>query len=148
MEVTPGRGIPQVPLGADRRAVSAALGDRTVRSARSDHHDLGPAVVVHYDDGRAEMFELAYSGTPGHEVTLDGIQLTYRPMAEVVADLAAAGHHGVESDDAVDYPEGFSIWSMGSLMVEDLGLSGSDVDPDDEVIEGVSVAAAGYFDAM
>lgn len=147
MEIIPGQGIPQVPLGADRQAVHAALGTPSVVSGQEEHHnELDPAVVVHYDHGgTVQTLEIPYSGTPGNEVTLDGIQLTFRPLPQVIADLASAGFVGMESDIGMDYPDGFSIWSMGSLMIEDIDQPG-DAGPDDEVVEGVSIAAAGYFE--
>ena len=84
---------------------------------------------------------------PGREVTLGGNQLTFRPVPQVIADLADAGFVGTQSGNGVDYPEGFSVWSMGSLMIEDIDQPG-DADEDDEVVEGVSIAAAGYFEDM
>lgn len=84
MEIIPGQGIPQVPLGADRQAVHAALGVPSVVSGQNEHHNE---------------------------------------------------------------PEGFSVWSMGSLMIEDIDQPG-DADEDDEVVEGVSIAAAAYFEDM
>ena len=84
MEIIPGQGIPQVPLGADRQAVHAALGVPSVVSGQNEHHN-----------------EL----------------------------------------------EGLSVWSMGSLMIEDIDQPG-DADEDDEVVDGVSIAAAGYFEDM
>lgn len=68
-------------------------------------------------------------------------------MPQVIADLATAGFVGTQSGNGVDYPEGFSVWSMGSLMIEDIDQPG-DADEDDEVVEGVSIAAAGYFEDM
>ena len=84
MEIIPGQGIPQVPLGADRQAVHAARGVPSGGAGQTDHHNA----------------------------------------------LA-----------------GCAVWSMGPLMIEDIDQPG-DADEDDEVVEGVSIAAAGYFEDM
>src|SRR5690349_2867329 len=100
VEVQPGRGVPLVALGAARSAVESELGHpSSTRGGRSFYDELDPALVVGYGTGETvELIEIAYSGTPDSEVTLRGIQLTYRPMDDVLADLRAAGYVGRPSD--------------------------------------------------
>lgn len=94
--------------------------------------------------GRVELIEVSYQGGAGPEATLDGVQLTHRPMSDVLRDLDAAGRHGRQSDIGFDFPDGFAIWSMSSVHISQVDPTAS---PDDErlIVEGVSVGAPGYF---
>lgn len=145
MEILPGRGVQNIELGTERVIVAQHLGAPTSVQGDSDFYaDPDPGIVLRYSEqDRLELIELPYSGT-GHEVTLKGIQLTHRLMDDVVEDLRGQGFIGRSSDIGVDFPEGFAIWSMGSL-------SAMDVDPtashDDErpVVEGVSIGSPTYL---
>ena len=125
------------------RHASGKPGSR--QGGRAFYVDLMPALVVDYDDsGVVELVEIPYAEAPDGQVTLKGIQLTYRPLDEVRSDLLALGYSGRESDIGLDFAAGFAIWSMGSLRLSDLDPS---VTADDErqVVEGVSVASPVYL---
>lgn len=146
MEIQPGVGIELVRLGERPVDVEARLGQPDSRQRdRTFYLDPLPGLVVDYgDSGVVELLEVPYSGAPEREVTLNGIQLTYRPIDEVRSDLLAMGYSGHESDIGFDFEDGFAIWSMGSLSLPDLDPSFA---PNDErqVVEGVSVALPAYF---
>ena len=110
------------------------------RNARVYYDELDPALCIDYDAaGNVRSVEIPYSGTPGREVTLAGIQLTHRPIDDVLRDLEAAGYSGRRSDIGYDFPEGFSVWSMSSLQLSDIDPSGAAGD-ERLVVEGVVVA--------
>jgi hypothetical protein len=141
MEITPGVGVGDVRLGSGRDEVEAALG-APERESEGDlfYSDL----VVRFEGTDAvTLIEVPYSGD-GHEATLGGIQLTFRPIDEVITELTDAGFEGRPSDIGHDFAAGFAVWSMASLTVADIDSS---VGEDDErnVVEGVSVGAPAYF---
>ncbi|MDF2509705.1 MAG: hypothetical protein K0Q52_3564 [Microbacterium sp.] len=146
MEIQPGVGVDTARLGESRAAIEARLGPPTSqRDARVFYHQTDPALHIDYDPaGNVESVEIPYSGTPGREVTLAGIPLTYRPIEDVVRELAAAGYSGRRSDIGYDFAEGFSVFSMSSLQLSDIDPSAAD---DDErlVAEGVFVASPAYL---
>jgi hypothetical protein len=146
MEIRPGISVDLVRLGETRAEVEARIGQPdSERNGRTFYNQLTPALVVEYGHTQVvALVEIPYAGIPGHEVTLSGIQLTYRPIDEVHSDLFAAGFSSRASDIGFDFADGFAIWSMGSLWLPDLDPS---VGPDDErqVVEGVSVGAPPYF---
>ena len=146
MEIQPGIGVNEARIGEPRTAVEARLGPPTSqRDARVFYHQADPALFIDYDRaGNVESVEIPSSGTPGREVTLAGIQLTYRPIEDVVEDLAAAGYAGRSSDIGYDFPEGFSVFSMSSLQLSDIDPSVAD-DDDRLVVEGVFVASPAYL---
>lgn len=142
----PGQGVEQVRLGDTRDVIEGRLGPPTVeRDGRAYYDTSTPGLVITYDASDAvEMIEIPYAGTPGKEVTLNGVQLTYRAMDEVLHDLGAAGFTGHPSDIGHDFSEGFAIWSMDSLSLSDVDSAAK---PDDEgqVVEGVAVGTPAYF---
>jgi hypothetical protein len=146
VEILPGEGIELVRVGERRADVEAHLGPaRVERDGRAFYDELNPAVVVVYDASDiVELVEIPYSGTPGLEVTISGIQLTYRPMDDVLRDLTAAGFRSRESDIGHDFAEGFAIWSMGSLWLSDIDPAAA-TDDDRQVVEGVSVGVPAFF---
>ncbi len=146
MEIQPGIGVDVARIGESRPVVEARLGPPiSQRDDRVYYHEADPAVFIDYDQaGVVESVEIPYSGTPGREVTLAGIQLTYRPIDDVVQDLAAAGYSGRRSDIGYDYREGFSVFSMSSLQLSDIDPSAADND-ERLVVEGVFVASPAYL---
>ena len=141
MEITPGVGVGDVRLGSARDEVEAALGapERDLEGELF-YSDL----VVRFEGTDAvTLIEVPYSGD-GHEVTLGGIQLTFRPIDEVIAELTDAGFEGRPCDIGHDFVAGFSVWSMASLTVADIDPSASE-DDERNVAEGVSVGAPAYF---
>ena len=146
MEIQPGIGVNEARIGEPRTAVEARLGPPTSqRDARVFYRHADPPLLIDYDlAGNVESVEIPYSGTPGREVTLAGIQLTYRPIEDVVEDLAAAGYSGRSSDIGYDFAEGFSVFSMSSLRLSDVDPSAAD-DDDRLVVEGVFVASPAYL---
>jgi hypothetical protein len=146
VEITPGRGTELVTVGESRADLEARVGAPDAeQDGRAFYSGMTPAMVVEYGSSDAvELVEIPFSGISEHEVTLGGIQLTYRPMDEVLQDLRTAGFSSRKSDIGHDFPEGFAIWSMGSLWLPDIDSSAT---PDDErqVVEGVSVGLPTYF---
>ncbi|MCC2315876.1 hypothetical protein [Cellulomonas xiejunii] len=146
MEILPGVGVDGVSIGDAREDVAVRLGPPVHEGdGHRDVYATTPALVVDYsDDDRVEIVQVAYGGQgDGNEVFFDGVQLTYRFLDEVVADLLARGYEYTPSDIGVDFRVGFALFSMGSL---DPAL----LDPqagDDErlVVEGVSVAPYEYL---
>lgn len=146
VEIQPGVGIERVRLGERQGDVEARLGIPDSRQGgRAFYSSMIPALVVDYGDaGVVELVEIVYAGAPQHEVTLNGIQLTYRPLDEVRSELLAMGYSGRESDIGFDFADGLAIWSMGSVWLPDHDPS---IAPDDErqIVEGVSIASPAYF---
>ncbi|SRR6187397_2310896 len=146
MEIQPGIGVNEARIGEPRAAVEARLGPPTSqRDARVYYHESDPALFIDYDiAGNVESVEIPYSGTASREVTLAGIQLTCRPIDDVVQELAAAGYSGRRSDIGYDFPEGFSVFSMSSLQLSDIDPSAAE---DDErlIVEGVFLASPKYL---
>lgn len=70
--------------------------------------------------------------------------MTLRPIDHVIEGLRKAGFVGRPSDIGIEFPEGFAIWSMGSLTLADVDASASDED-ERLVVEGVSAGAPTYF---
>ena len=145
MEIDPGRGVLNLELGVERAAVTQRLGAPTsLHEDSAFYSEPAPGLVLRFSArGRLELIEVPYSGN-GHEVTLRGIQLTHRLLDEVVDDLRCEGFVGRSSDIGIDFPEGFAIWSMGSLAAQDIDPFAR---PDDErpVVEGVSIGTPAYF---
>ena len=84
-------------------------------------YDTDPKLVLTYtEDDTVELVEIAYSGDGGEEVFFDGVQLTYRFIDDVVADLAVKGYRGEPSDIGYRFRPGFAIFSMGSRSAQDL----------------------------
>ena len=130
---------------SERDVDDAVVNDIQADPDRAYWHRHVPAFVAHFDrDGVVELVEAYYSQGDQEQVTFGGVQLTFRLMDDVVADLEAAGMHARRMDIGFDFDEGFSVWSMSSLSTAD--LTGGSYDPDDErlVVEGVAVGTPSY----
>lgn len=147
MQITPAVGIPGVSIGDERAAVEESLGAPSSRDeGRAFYFDIEPGVSIHYDaDQRVELIEVSHSEGRA-EVFLDDVQLTYRLMDDVVADLARKGYAGKPVDIGHQYDAGFCVFSMASRSPSE--LTGGEYDPEDErlVVEGVSIAPVSYWD--
>ena len=147
-EVLPGIGTALAQVGQSLQQIEAVAGPPSVTQGRSAFwNEHTPAFVVHTDaEGFAELVEIDHGEDGEPQATLRGIQLTFRLIDDVAADLERAGFHGVPADIGWEYEEGFSIWSMASHRASDLDPNGT-ADPDDErlVVEGVSVAPVSYW---
>lgn len=146
MEITPERGVPLVHLGDRRTDVEDRVGEPVHGPGGSRAvYKTTPMLVVHYlPDDTVELVEIGYSGDGREEVTFDGVQLTYRFIDDVVADLEARGHTCTPSDIGFEFHAGFAVWSMDSLWARDLDPGASEED-DRAIVEGVSVAPYSYF---
>ncbi|WP_155371077.1 hypothetical protein [Catellatospora vulcania] len=143
MEIIPGVGVEPAKIGDRREAVEQRLGP-PVHQDLSRHavYASDPMLSVTYDlDGIVELVDAAYSGHHGgEELFLRGVQLTYRFMDDVVADLAAMGLIGVPYDIGVDYEaDGFAVYSNSSLSAQELDPD-ADVNDERRIVEGVSIA--------
>jgi hypothetical protein len=146
MEIIPGEGVALAKIGEARRVVEGRLGTPAHPGRDSKAvYDTSPLLVVSYaEDDTVEFVELAYSGDRGEEVFFDGVQLTFRFMDDVVADLAARGYRSEPTDIGYRFEPGFAIFSMGSLSASDLDPTA--VDGDGRAIcKGVSVASNAYL---
>ncbi|MFD7878640.1 hypothetical protein ACFV5G_31885 [Streptomyces sp. NPDC059766] len=147
MEIIPGRGVALARIGDHRSQVEDRIGpphhgpggERAV-------YDTSPMLVITYAaDSTVELVEISYSGEGGDaEAQLDGIQLTYRFLDDVVSDLHARGYASTPSDIGHDFHAGFSVWSMHSRWARDLDPEAGE-DDERAVAEGVSVAPYTYF---
>jgi hypothetical protein len=147
MEILPGEGVPQVRIGESREVVECKLGT-PVHPGRADRQvfETDPMLVITYTDiDTVELVEVAYSGNGGEEAWFDGVQLTFRFLDDVVADLAARGHRYEPMDIGYRFEAGFALFSMGSRNAQDLDPDAADDDPR-RVCEGVSVAPYDYFE--
>lgn len=147
MEILPPEGVAQAKVGQSRDDVERRIGPpvHPGRSSKAVYDTLPQLVLTYADDGTVEVVEIGYSGdSGGEEVYFDGVQLTYRFLDDVVADLAAKGYQYEPTDIGYRFEPGFAIWSMGSRWAGDLD---PDADEDDErqICEGVSVAPYDYF---
>lgn len=146
MEILPGEGVALVRVGETRGVVEARLGPppHPGIAARSVY-DTEPSLVVDYDEGdKVELVELGSSGDGGEQATLDGVQLTFRFMDDVVAELTALGHHPSRAELGYTFPAGFTIFSTGSRSASDLDPMAAPDDPR-EIVEGVGIAPAEFW---
>jgi hypothetical protein len=152
MEIIAGVGVEAVRIGDVRGEVERRLGrpvharDGSRALARRAVYDAtDPMLVVTYDrEDVVELVEVSYG--LDDQVFFEGVQLTYRFMDEVIADLAANGHLSTPSDIGFDVPAGFAIFSMASLSARDLDPAAPEEDSR-RVVEGVSIAPYSYFTA-
>ena len=146
MEITPEQGVPLVHVGDRRADVESRVGQPVHGPGSSPAvYETTPITVVHYhSDDTVELVELGYSGDGGEQVTFDGVQLTYRFIDEVVADLEVRGYTCTPSDIGYEFHAGFAVWSMHSLWAGDLDPDASEED-ERSIVEGVSVAPYSYF---
>ncbi|BCY07390.1 hypothetical protein [Actinoplanes sp. L3-i22] len=145
MEILPGRGVAMVRVGETRAEVEARLGPPAHPGipARSVY-DTEPSLVVDYDGDVVELVELGCSGDGGEQATVDGVQLTYRFMDEVVAELTELGHRPEPCDSGYAFRAGFTIFSTGSRHAADLDPLATPDDPR-EIVEGVGIAPAAFW---
>ncbi|AEV83199.1 hypothetical protein ACWT_2179 [Actinoplanes sp. SE50] len=145
MEILPGEGVALVKVGETRDVVEARLGPpmHAGISARAVY-DTEPTLVVDYDGDTVELVELGFSADGGEQATLEGVQLTYRFMDDVLDELISLGHRPEPFDIGYTFPSGFTIFSMGYRSATDLDPSASPDDPR-PVVEGVGIAPAEYW---
>lgn len=146
MEILPGEGVATAKVGESRAVIEARLGP-PIHPGREDKavYETVPMLILTYaDDDTVEVVEVGYTGNGGEEVFFDGVQLTYRFMDDVVADLAARGHAPEEIDVGYRFEPGFALYSMGARTARDLDPTAS-ADDEREIVEGVSVAPYDYF---
>ncbi|GAA2701552.1 MULTISPECIES: hypothetical protein [Actinoplanes] len=145
MEILPGEGVGLVKVGETRDVVESRLGPPVHPgiSARSVYA-TEPMLVVDYDGDTVEVVELGYSGEGGEEATLDGVQLTYRFMDDVLAELTALGHRAERYDIGYMFRAGFYLYSMASLSAQSLDPEASPDDPR-AVVEGVGIAPVAHL---
>jgi hypothetical protein len=141
MEIIPETGVPLVKIGDHRTDVEERIG-RPVHGpgGRKAVYDTRPGLVLGYTpEDIVEVVEIGHSGDGSDEAFFQGVQLTFRFLDDVVADLTAKGYTSTPSDIGFHFHAGFSVWTMGSRMALDLD---PDADEDDEraVAEGVTVA--------
>ncbi|WP_412748716.1 hypothetical protein [Krasilnikovia sp. M28-CT-15] len=146
MEILPGEGVAMAKVGEARDVVESRLGPplHPGRESRAVYATSPFLVLTYTDDELVELVELGYSGDGGEEVFFDGVQLTFRFMDDVVADLAAKGYRYEPVDIGYRFEPGFAIFSMGSRWARDLDPDASEDDPR-QVCEGVSVASYDYL---
>jgi hypothetical protein len=145
VEILPGVGVAAAKVGEHRDEVERRVG-KPLHPGRDSRavYDQRPLLVLTYaEDETVEVVELGYSADGGEQVFFDGVQLTYRFLDEVVADLAAKGHRYEPTDIGYRFEPGFAIFSMGSLWTGELQPDA----PDDHrpICEGVAVAPYDYF---
>lgn len=148
MKITPAVGVPGVSIGDTKTAVQASLGAPSSGDERRDYYfDSDPGFAVHYDADQLVEFIEAYHSQGRGEVYLDDIQLIFRLMDDVVADLTQRGYTGKPIDIGYQFDEGFTIWSMASQSPSDL-TPGAEFDPEDGrlVVEGVGIAPIAYWE--
>jgi hypothetical protein len=143
MEILPGEGVSLVKVGESRDVVESRVGP-PVHPGRHSRtvYDTDPMLVITYqEDETVELVEIAYGG---EEVFFEGVQLTYRFIDDVVAELAARGHRAEPFDVGFSFEPGFAIFSMSSLPASELD-PGASLDDPRRIVEGVSVAPFDYF---
>ena len=149
MEILPGVGLPVARLGMTLRQIAAAVGAPSTVQARSAQWARHVPPFAVYFDGRgvSRLVEVYAAEGAEEPVTLHGVQLTGRPMGDVVGELAAAGLQGHRRDLVADFPEGFMLWSL--LERPDTRRRGTDaprwLGTGGAVVEGVAIATAGQW---
>jgi hypothetical protein len=153
MEIISGVGVELAKIGETRAVVEARIGApaHPGRSRRAVYNSDPGLSITYTEADLVEHMDVFYSGKGGgQEAFFDGVQLTFRFMDEVVADLAARGHVGVPFDIGYLYEPGFVIWSMGSLWAPEVFPDVPEPeDPEEaeypDIVEGVGVAPFEYF---
>ena len=144
MEIVPGVGLPFAKVGQTLPQIEAAVGPATVAdAARALWDGRSLPFATYFDDrGRVRVVEVYGVEDVNEQVTLDGVQLTLRLIDDVEADLSRLGRRGRRAGPLVDFPEGFTLWSLGELFASDL-TPGALFDPSDDrpVVEGVAIVA-------
>jgi hypothetical protein len=147
MDIVPGEGVAAAKVGERRDVVERRLGPPVHPGRHSKAvYETSPMLALTYtDDDTVELVEVGYAGDGGEEVFFDGVQLTFRFIQDVVADLAAKGYRYEPTDIGYRFEPGFAIFSMGSRWARDLDPAASEDDPR-SICEGVSIAPYHYFD--
>lgn len=106
-------------------------------------YDIGRLLVISYTgEDLVELVEVPHDAGRGDEAFLDGVQLTWRLLDDVVADLAAKGYRYEQDEPSTFlFEAGFALFSMGSRTARDLGIDAVE----GSVCEGVSVGPYEYF---
>ena len=148
MDILPGQGLPVARVGQTQAEIEASVGSPSVAEAgRAFWNDHAPAFSVHFDaEGGAELVEVFHGELGEEQATLGDVQLTYRLMDDVAADLDRAGYTGRRVDIGWEYDAGFVLWSSGSRNPSDLE-PGAPFDPEDQrlVVEGIGIAPIAYW---
>ena len=133
-------------IGDTRDAVERRVGPpmHPGRDSRAVYPTTPMLVLTYTSDDAVEVVEIACSGDGDEEVCYDGVQLTYRFIEDVVADLVAKGLRGEPTDVGYRFEAGFALFSTGSRWARDLDPAASEED-ERRVCEGVSVAPYDYF---
>ncbi|PWK40088.1 hypothetical protein BC793_12027 [Actinoplanes xinjiangensis] len=147
MEIEPGKGVAVARISETRDAVESRLGLPMHPGKQSRAvYDIGRLLVISYtNDDLVELVELPHDAGRGDEAFFDGVQLTWRLLDDVVADLAAKGYR-YEQDEPSSFlfEVGFVLFSVGSRTAQDLGLDAGE-GASRSVCEGVSVGPYEYF---
>lgn len=144
MEIIPGVGLPVARLGQTRRQIEDRVGVATALDAATvQWQEHSPPFGVCFDGrGRAALVEVYLHDRVVPPTTVRGVQLIGRPVDHVVADLAAAGLQGHQSECVVEFAEGFMLWSLLEVTTCDIWREpGTGQDP--FVVEGVAVTGPG-----
>lgn len=146
MEIDAGRGIGGVFVGEERSHVERHLGPATGASSGSRAvYGTDPSLIITYSDtDTVELVEAAPHDANGEQVFYGGVQLTFRIMDDVVADLKAKGSVCTPSDIGYDFEAGFAVFSMSSVSAHHIDPS-LPVEDERLVVEGVAVAPYDYF---
>lgn len=147
MEIEPGKGVAAARIGETREAVERRLGPPVHPGKESRAvYDIGRLLVVSYTgEDLVELVEVPHDAGRGDEAFLADVQLTWRLLDDVVADLAAKGYrYEQEESSSFLFEAGFVLFSMGSRTAEDLGLEVVE-GASRSVCEGVSVGPYEYF---
>ncbi|WP_344614847.1 hypothetical protein [Dactylosporangium salmoneum] len=145
MEILPGEGVALAKVGEHRDVVEGRVGPpvHPGRHSRAVYPTEPMLVLTYAEDETVEIVELGYGVE--RQAYFDGVQLTYRFMDEVVADLERKGYRADPTGIGFRFEPGFAIFSMASLWARDLDPQATEDDPR-EIVEGVSVAPYAYFD--
>lgn len=125
MEIIPGVGLPPARLGETLDQIAARNGSASARDAGTvQWRRHSPPFGVGFDGrGRAELVEVYLGDAVVHPTTVRGVQLVGRSFDDVVADLAAVGLHGHGNDFAVEFAEGFTLWTLWELSTHDVHVA-------------------------
>ncbi|KHD78251.1 hypothetical protein [Actinoplanes utahensis] len=140
MEILAGVGVTSARVGESRAVIESRVGPALRPGGkRLAVYPSHPVLIVTYGaDDTAEMVEVGNDGG-AEEVFFQGVQVTYRFMDEVVAELEARGHRAERHDMGYVFRSGFRIWSMGAVEPSEIDPDAFDDDPR-LLVEGVTVA--------
>ncbi|WIM98380.1 hypothetical protein ACTOB_001979 [Actinoplanes oblitus] len=147
MEIQPGKGVAAARIGETREAVESRLGPpiHPGKESRAVYEISRLLVISYTGDDLVELVELPHDAGRGDEAFFDGVQLTWRLLDDVVADLAAKGYRYEQNEpSSFLFEAGFVLFSVGSRTAGDLGLNAVE-GVSQSVCEGVSVGPYEYF---